>query len=65
MKKGRITLPYSDSVITFQLQGILAVLQLPPQVAAEFLTNVPLAATPYTQSLVYVVLGPVVNIAFM
>ena len=55
---------YELAVCTVQPVGIPSI-PVTFQVAALFLTNVPVAATSFTHHSVYVVLGVVVNIAFM
>jgi len=55
---------YADAVSTVHPLGI-PLLPVTFQVAALFLTNVPVADTLFTQLLVYELLGVVVNIALM
>ena len=64
MKPCLLHLIYALAVSTVQPDGT-ACTPVVVHVAVLFLTNVPVAATPETQLLVYEVLGVVVNMALM
>ena len=61
----KIKINYDDAVVTVQPVGIADVPKVFVHVAAEFFTKVPDDATFDTQESIYVVLGAVVNIAFI